>query len=100
MSSGQPTDEPPARLPIRLTPRASRNGVRGEREGAIVVHVTAPPVGGAANTALVAFLAKTLRIPKGAVRIVSGATSRTKVVEVSGLDEVEARRRLGRPLKP
>lgn len=83
------------RLTVRLTPRASHEEIAGERDGAILVRVTAPPVEGAANAALVRLLAKALRVPKGAVAIVSGETSRTKVVEVTGLDEAEARGRLG-----
>ncbi len=84
-----------ARITVRLTPRASREGFAGEREGAILVRVTAPPVDGAANEALVRLLAKALRVPKGAVTIVSGETSRTKVVDVADLDESEVRGRLG-----
>lgn len=84
-----------ARLTVRLTPRASRDEVAGEREGTLLVRVTAPPVDGAANEALVRLLAKVLRVPRGDVLIVSGATSRTKVVEIAGLDEGEVRRRLG-----
>jgi uncharacterized protein len=84
-----------ARLMIRLSPRASREEIAGERDGALLVRVTAPPVDGAANEALVRLLAKRLRVAKGAVRIVSGDTSRTKSVEVDGLDEAELRRRLG-----
>jgi len=82
------------RLTVRLTPRASRDEVAGEREGVLLVRVTAPPVDGAANEALVRLLAKTLRVPKGAVRIVSGETSRTKIVEVAGLDDGALRARL------
>lgn len=82
-----------SRIEIRLTPRASREEIAGERDGAILVRVTAPPVDGAANAALVRLLAK--GVPRSAVAIVSGETSRTKVVEVAGLDEAEARGRLG-----
>lgn len=84
-----------ARLTIRLSPRASREEIAGERDGVLLVRVTAPPVDGAANEALVRLLAKQLRVAKGAVQIVSGDTSRTKTVEVDGLDEAELRRRLG-----
>lgn len=83
-----------ARLTIRLTPRSSRDAVEGERDGAIVVRVTAPPVDGAANEALVRLLARRLDVSRGDVTIVGGATSRTKVVEVAGLGEDEARKRL------
>lgn len=84
-----------ARLTIHLSPRASREEIAGERDGALLVRVTAPPVDGAANEALVRLLAKRLRVAKGAVQIVSGDTSRTKTVEVDGLDEAELRGRLG-----
>ena len=86
-----------ARLTVRLSPRASREEVAGERDGALLVRVTAPPVDGAANEALVRLLAKRLRVAKGAVRIVSGDTSRRKTVEVEGLDDAEVRERLGLP---
>lgn len=84
-----------ARITVRLTPRASREEIAGERDGGILVRVTAPPVDGAANEALVRLLAKTLRVPKGSVTIVSGETSRTKLLEVAGVEEAEVRRRLG-----
>jgi uncharacterized protein (TIGR00251 family) len=84
-----------ARLAIRLTPRASREEIAGERDGVLLVRVTAPPVDGAANEALVRLLSKRLRVAKGAVRIVSGDTSRTKTVEVDGLEDAEIRVRLG-----
>ncbi|MGE3960411.1 MAG: DUF167 domain-containing protein [Dehalococcoidia bacterium] len=84
-----------ARLSVRLTPRASREEIAGERDGVLLVRVTAPPVDGAANDALVRLLAKTLRVPRGAVAIVSGETARAKVVAVDGLDDEEVRARLG-----
>lgn len=84
-----------ARISVRLTPRASREEIAGEREGIVLVRVTAPPVDGAANEALVRLLSKRLRVPKGAVTIVLGETSRTKTVEVEGLDAAAVRERLG-----
>lgn len=87
--------EPSPRLAVRLSPRASREGITGVREGVLQVRVTAPPVDGAANEALVRLLAKRLRVAKGAVTIVSGEASRTKVVQIDGLDEGEVRARLG-----
>ena len=82
-------------LRVRVKPRASKDALSGEREGALVVRLTAPPVEGAANEALVLFLGKTLGVAPSAVRVVSGATGRNKVVRVSGLDEATARERLG-----
>lgn len=84
-----------ARLTVRLSPRASREEITGKRGGALLVRVTAPPVDGAANEALVRLLSKRLRVAKGAVRIVSGDTSRTKTVEVDGLEDAEIRVLLG-----
>ncbi len=67
---------------IRVMPRASANVVKGVREGAFLVRVTAPPVEGKANDAVVALLAKALGVPRGAVRVERGAAARTKRVTV------------------
>jgi uncharacterized protein (TIGR00251 family) len=67
---------------IRVTPRASTNAVAGERDGVLLVRVTAPPVEGKANDAVVALLAKALGTPRGAVQVVRGAGARTKRVSV------------------
>jgi uncharacterized protein (TIGR00251 family) len=82
-------------LRVRVQPRASRDGLSGEREGALVVRLTAPPVEGAANEALSRLLGKTLGVAPSAVRVVSGASGRNKVVSVAGLDAATARARLG-----
>jgi len=82
-------------LRVRVQPRASRDGLSGEREGALVVRLTAPPVEGAANEALARLLGKTLGVAPSAVRVVSGAAGRNKVVSVAGLDAATARARLG-----
>ena len=67
---------------IRVTPRASTNAIAGERDGVLLVRVTAPPVEGKANGAVVALLAKALGTPRGAVQVVGGASARTKRVSV------------------
>jgi hypothetical protein len=82
-------------LRVRVSPRASRDALAGEREGALVVRLTAPPVEGAANEALARFLGKALGVAPSAVRVVSGATGRNKLVSVAGLDPARARERLG-----
>jgi uncharacterized protein (TIGR00251 family) len=69
---------------VRVTPRASRDAIEGEREGALRVRLTAPPVDDRANDALRRLLAARLNIPLSAVRILSGERSRTKRVEVRG----------------
>lgn len=80
------------RFRVRLQPRASRNEIAGVLDGALRVRVHAPPVDGAANEALVAFLAERLAVPRRGVRIVSGATSRTKTIEVEGVSSVDVER--------
>ena len=67
---------------IRVTPRASANAVTGERDGVLLVRVTAPALEGKANDAVVALLAKALGTPRGAVRLVRGGSSRTKRISV------------------
>ena len=81
-------------LRVRVQPRASRDALGGEREGALVVRLSAPPVEGAANEALARFLGKTLGVAPSAVRVVSGTTGRNKVVSVAGVDAAAARERL------
>ena len=73
------------RFPVRVQPRASRTEIAGVQQGALKVRLQAPPVDGAANEALVAYLADVLDVPRRMVRIVSGDASRTKMVEVLGI---------------
>jgi len=80
---------------VRVTPKASRNAVLGEAEGMVRVALTAPPVEGAANVALVAFLAKSLGVSKSRVALVRGETSREKTVKVAGMTADDVRRMLG-----
>jgi uncharacterized protein (TIGR00251 family) len=77
------------RFRVRLTPRGGRDRIDGfapdaAGERVLRVRVAAPPVDGAANAALVRLLAKALGVPKSAVAIVGGKTSRDKTVEVAG----------------
>ena len=69
---------------VRVAPRASKTAAAGAHDGALKVRVAAPPVEGAANEELARFLAKAFGVPARSVEIVSGHTSRTKVVRVSG----------------
>lgn len=77
-----------------MIPRAPRTRVDGLRGGAILIRLAAPPVDGAANDALVAFLSDALALPRRQIRIVSGEKSRDKRVAIEGLDEPSARARL------
>ncbi len=70
---------------IRVQPRASRDSVGGEWQGALRVRLTAPPLEGRANDALCRLLAEQLNIPRSAVSILSGERSRSKRVRVEGV---------------
>jgi len=76
---------------VRVQPRASKNAVGGEWEGALKVRLTAPPVDSKANEALCRLLAECLNVPTGAVRLLSGERSRTKRVEVDGVGAEKVR---------
>lgn len=82
-------------LTIRAQPRASRTEVAGPYGDALRIRLAAPPVDGAANDELVAFLANALGVRKGDVEITRGHGSRSKTVRVRGVDAAVARRRLG-----
>ena len=79
---------------VRVQPRASSNAVGEERSGRLQIRLTAPPVDGAANEALRAFIAKRLGISKGSVSLTSGERSRDKTLNVRGLAAQELRTRL------
>jgi uncharacterized protein len=83
------------RITVRVQPRARRSGIEGTRGDALKVRLTAPPVDGAANEALIALVAETLGVSRGAVRIVAGATGRDKVVGVRGVTVDRVRQALG-----
>ena len=83
-----------ARIQVRVTPRASRDALAGWQGDVLRVRVTAPPVEGKANAAVARLVAKAVGVPKSAVGIVSGAGAREKLVEVAGLSQDEALRRL------
>jgi len=73
------------RFAVRVQPRASRSEIAGVHGDALKIRLSAPPVDGAANDALVELMAGSLGVAKRAVRIVSGEQSRSKVVEVEGV---------------
>jgi uncharacterized protein (TIGR00251 family) len=80
---------------VRVKPRASRARVVGVRAGAVEIALTAPPVDGAANEALVAFIAAACGVPKRDVTIVRGEKSREKLVRVAGVGADALRAALG-----
>jgi uncharacterized protein YggU (UPF0235/DUF167 family) len=70
------------RIAIRVRPGSTRPGVGGEHDGALVVRVSAQAVDGKATEAALTAVAKSFGVPRTAVRLVSGATSRTKLIEI------------------
>ena len=84
-------------IAVRVIPRAKRTECAGMRGGALLVRLSAPPVEGAANEALVELLARTLGVPRRAVRIVSGERGRLKRLLVEGISAEDVSARLCRP---
>jgi len=84
----------PTTLRVHLTPRSARDEVLGLEGDVLLARVSAPPVEGRANDALLRLLSEALGVPKSSLRIVRGQRSREKLVAVEGLDAPEVRRRL------
>jgi uncharacterized protein (TIGR00251 family) len=82
---------------VRVVPRASRSEVVGELDGALKVRLAAAPVDGSANAELAKLLAKHFEVPKNAVEIVSGHTSKTKQIRITGLTAAKLRSRVDLP---
>jgi uncharacterized protein (TIGR00251 family) len=78
-------------LRLKVVPRASRTEIAGIHGGLVRIKLAAVPVDCSANEALIRFLAERMALPRSAVRLVSGRTSRSKVVVISGasLEQVE-----------
>jgi uncharacterized protein (TIGR00251 family) len=75
-------------ISVRLQPRASRDEIVGVQGTQLKIRVTAPPVDGKANAALIRLLAKTLRLPKSAIQLSGGDTSRDKRLRITPADPV------------
>ncbi len=87
-------------LEVYIQPRASKTELAGMHDGVIKIRIAAPAVENAANEALVQFVAHHLGIAKGCVRIVSGHTSRRKVLEIEGVMPGTIAATLGPGLSP
>jgi hypothetical protein len=84
-----------AALAVRVTPRASRNEIFGVlNDGTVKIHLTAPPVEGQANEALLNFLSEVLGVPVSRLDIVAGKTGRDKLVSVLGMDAETVHKRI------
>ena len=87
-----------AEIAVRVIPRARRDEIAGERDGRVLVRLTAPPVEGAANAALCRLVARRARVPARSVSIVRGHSSRDKVIQVDGIAADELRALMTRTL--
>jgi uncharacterized protein (TIGR00251 family) len=85
----------PALIQVRVIPRARRTEISGRRGDAILIRLAAPPVDGAANDALIAYLADRLGLPQRQISIARGATARDKTIAIDGLTPADVARRLG-----
>lgn len=82
-------------LSVRVHPGARRNAVIGVHADALKISLTTPPVDGRANEALIAFLAEALQLSKARISLLSGTTSRSKVVRIAGKSAAEIEVALG-----
>ena len=83
------------RIEVKVQPRSSRNQISGEQEGALKVKLTAPPVEGEANQALVNFLARSLKLPRKNIILIRGETTRNKLIEIRGISKEQLLQTLG-----
>lgn len=72
------------RITVQLAPNAKQNEISGVHDGALKIRLQAPPIEGRANDALLRFLSDKLRVPRSAVTLLHGQTSKRKVVEIAG----------------
>jgi uncharacterized protein YggU (UPF0235/DUF167 family) len=84
-----------ARLPVKVIAGASRSAIAGWSDGRLRVRITAVAERGKANAALIALIAATLELPRSAIRLVAGATSARKTLEITGLSQAKIAARLG-----
>jgi len=85
------------KIVVHCQPGAKQTQCVGLHDGKPKIQLKAPPVDGAANKALIAFLSEVFDVPRSAIRIELGASSRTKRVEVAGVSDEEISRRLLAP---
>jgi uncharacterized protein (TIGR00251 family) len=84
-------------IAVHVTPRVSRDEIVGWRDGELAVRVTSPPDDGKANAAACRLVASALGLPKSAVTVARGATSRHKAVRVQGVGDADVARAFGAP---
>jgi uncharacterized protein len=84
---------------VKVHPRARKNAITGVVGDALKLALTAPPVEGKANQAVIEFFAALFQIPRSSVTIASGETSRNKVIRIAGVSKPAAEQRLAESLK-
>jgi uncharacterized protein len=87
-----------ATFAVKVHPRARKNAITGVVGDALKLALTAPPVDGKANQAVIEFFADLFAIPRSSVTIASGETSRNKIVRISGLSRTVVEQRLSEAL--
>ncbi len=70
---------------VRVLPKSSKSEIVGEHDGALKIKIKSPPIDGAANAELIKVLAKFFDVPKSAVEILRGQTSKTKQIKIEGI---------------
>ncbi len=80
-----------AKLAVTVVPRSSKNEIIGYVGEYLKIRLAAPPVDGEANNELIKYLSKLLSVPKTNIRIISGASSRRKLIEIDNIDQSELR---------
>lgn len=81
-------------LDVVVAPKSSRDAILGEYQGRLKIALTAPPVDGKANEALIAFLSKKTNVPKSKIAIARGMTSKRKAVQFADLNPTELASRI------
>ena len=81
-------------IKVKILPKSSKNQIVGREGDLFKVKVVAPPIEGKANKALVDLLARKLRVPKGAIEIISGKSSKLKLIRIDGLSREDVDRAL------
>ena len=90
-SEGQFANDVPdgCTLRVRIHPGAKKSAVTGIHDGALKIALTAPPVDGRANEALIGFVAERTRLPRARISLVSGASNRSKLLRITGRSAAE-----------
>ena len=83
-----------ATFQVKVHPRARKNAITGMVGDALKVALTAPPVGGRANKACIAYLAEFLNVPRSSVTIAAGESSRQKLIRITGVGAAQVEERL------